>query len=271
MKSVGKLWKIGNTYTNYKDMLKNEEIDILSVCTNEDTHYEIVCEATNYNIKCIFCEKPLSNNINEARDMVKACEDNNIKLVVNCSRRWFKTTRIIRYIIREGSLGKLISITGHSYPGILYTGVHLLDNMLDIGGEGDIVYGFSTPNLEDNKFNNEDGVAGIIRFKNGAFGFIDLTSGREYQQFELEIHLEKGKILVSNLGATLHMFKWGLRKSTLTRMATYDYPFRDAILNAVVDIIECIEKDIECISNGRENLRVLETIDAFKKCSGYTC
>ena len=40
-------------------MLKNEKIDILSICTPTKTHYEIIKYALKFsNIKAIFLEKP---------------------------------------------------------------------------------------------------------------------------------------------------------------------------------------------------------------------
>ena len=51
-------------YKNYIEMLKKHNIDIISIATNNETHTEILKNIADFDIKYIFCEKPLSNNLN---------------------------------------------------------------------------------------------------------------------------------------------------------------------------------------------------------------
>ena len=59
---------IGDMITRIRNgqmrMLNNENIDILSICTHADSHEDIVIAAVKNGVKAIFCEKPISNNLN---------------------------------------------------------------------------------------------------------------------------------------------------------------------------------------------------------------
>ena len=69
---------VNNTYLDYKKMLATERPEILSICTWNSTHYEIVEEAVKNGVTAIFCEKPISDTIANAKNMVKLCQENNI-------------------------------------------------------------------------------------------------------------------------------------------------------------------------------------------------
>lgn len=263
-------WDVPSTYTDYNEMLEKEDIDILSICTNVDTHKKIVCKAANSGVKAIFCEKPIAESLDDAKEMVSTCKKNNAKLSLNCIRRWFKFTQVVKDIIEEDALGDLISITGRCYPGLFYNGVHLIDNMMDICGDINRVTGYPTPNLEDNPHNNEPGVAGIIEFKNGVFGYVDLMSRENYVLYELELYFTMGKIIVNNLGGNIFVYELIDNKMKLIRVCRDKYPFRTCIINAVSELIGCIENDTESISNGRNAIKVMEVLFEFKNSRDYT-
>ena len=48
LKKYGKKFKIKKLYSNYKEMLKNEKLDCISICTLADSHYDIIKIATKY-------------------------------------------------------------------------------------------------------------------------------------------------------------------------------------------------------------------------------
>ena len=70
-------------YYSLKDMLENEDLDIVDVTTggneNGSWHYEPTMEALAAG-RHVLCEKPLSNDIDEARDMVAYAAEQNLYL-----------------------------------------------------------------------------------------------------------------------------------------------------------------------------------------------
>ena len=58
LSNFSKKWKVSNKYTDYKEMIKNEKIDILSICSPTNTHYSILNYALKFkHIKAIFFGK----------------------------------------------------------------------------------------------------------------------------------------------------------------------------------------------------------------------
>ena len=50
-------------YNSYLNMMEHEKIDIVSICSPNSTHTKILQDLIKYNIKCVFCEKPISNSL----------------------------------------------------------------------------------------------------------------------------------------------------------------------------------------------------------------
>ena len=63
MNEATELWAkdlgIQNIYTDYQDILKDESIDAVFICSSTDTHADISIDAIKAH-KHVFCEKPIS-------------------------------------------------------------------------------------------------------------------------------------------------------------------------------------------------------------------
>ena len=74
-----KTWKINNTYLDYNQMLQSENLDMISICSDENSHYQMVLDASKSGVKLIFCEKPIAKNSAQAKEMISSCKKNNVK------------------------------------------------------------------------------------------------------------------------------------------------------------------------------------------------
>ena len=61
------------TYTDWRDLVAADDIDVVDICTPGDSHCEIALAALAAG-KHVLCEKPLANTVEEAREMVAAAE-----------------------------------------------------------------------------------------------------------------------------------------------------------------------------------------------------
>src|SRR3989344_8842335 len=68
-RSCAEKWKIPRWYTNYGEMLRKEEFDLISICTSYENHAEIIREIAKHKIKPILCEKPFTDNLSDAREI----------------------------------------------------------------------------------------------------------------------------------------------------------------------------------------------------------
>ncbi len=90
-------------YSDYSEMIKHCNLDIVSVCTPPETHCEIVCDIAPY-VKAIYCEKPIALTLEDADRMIETCYNNNVILQVNHQRRFMPVkVRFSRDIIDTGT------------------------------------------------------------------------------------------------------------------------------------------------------------------------
>lgn len=94
------------TFTNYEDMLKNTDLDAVTVATHIDTHCEITCAALEKGLH-VLCEKPMATSVEDCQKMVATAQKHDRHLVVNFNTRSGTIYREIKRIIDSGELGTL--------------------------------------------------------------------------------------------------------------------------------------------------------------------
>ncbi len=104
--------KLGvKAYYSLTDMLANEDLDMVDVCTggpeNGGWHFEPVMEALEAN-KHVLCEKPISNDIHEARQMVKLATEKNLYFGVNLNHYFTQPAAMAKQLMDEGKIGEVI-------------------------------------------------------------------------------------------------------------------------------------------------------------------
>ena len=57
--TAAETYKIPQVYTDYKEMLKNPDIDVIHICTPHYLHAEMAIDALNAG-KHVLCEKPMA-------------------------------------------------------------------------------------------------------------------------------------------------------------------------------------------------------------------
>ena len=104
-------WPGLNTYSNHRDMLAKEDLDIITVATSDHMHADLVVDAANAGVKGIFCEKPLATNLADADRMVCAAERNGAILSVDHTRRFQPLWRHVKEkIVDGGEIGSVQQI-----------------------------------------------------------------------------------------------------------------------------------------------------------------
>jgi predicted dehydrogenase len=98
-------------YYSLKDMLAHEELDVVDVSTggyeNGSWHYEPTMEALAAG-KHVLCEKPLSNDIDEARDMVRYAAERNLYLGCNLNHYFTPTAERAKQYMQDGAVGETL-------------------------------------------------------------------------------------------------------------------------------------------------------------------
>jgi UDP-N-acetylglucosamine 3-dehydrogenase len=104
-------------YTDYEELLEDESIDAVSVCTPNYLHAPISIAALNAG-KHVLCEKPMATSNDEARAMIDAASTNNKKLMIGHNQRFVSSHVKAKHLIQNGGIGKIYSFrTAFGHPG----------------------------------------------------------------------------------------------------------------------------------------------------------
>lgn len=115
-------------YTDYREMLARENLDIVSVCTWVALHPEVTIAAANARPKGILCEKPMALSMPQADAMVEACERNHVAFAINHQRRLGAAFGKARELLKSGAIGDLLRLEGWVPQGnLLDWGTHWID------------------------------------------------------------------------------------------------------------------------------------------------
>jgi predicted dehydrogenase len=183
-------WTVPATYTDFRDMLANEQLDIVSVCTPTRIRADVVEALAGSGVKGVFMEKPISQSLREADVMIAAFNGSKIKTVVNHVRTFDPYYRRIRWLIEQGTIGDLHSIFARWKEGLSFGGSHLFDLLRYlVGAEVSWVFG----RLDDGDGYFDPGGNGIISFANGVDALLDNTVGHAGPK-ELDIAGSMGRI-----------------------------------------------------------------------------
>ncbi|WP_409303826.1 Gfo/Idh/MocA family protein [Peribacillus sp. SCS-155] len=104
-------------YNDYKELLADENIDAVSVCTPNYLHAPISIDALNAG-KHVLCEKPMATSMEEAKAMIEAADKNGKQLMIGHNQRFVSSHRKAREMIKKGDIGKIYSFrTAFGHPG----------------------------------------------------------------------------------------------------------------------------------------------------------
>ncbi len=185
-KNWGTTWPNAKPYTNYKQMLAEANLDILTVGTGDNRHADMVVDGASAGVKAIMCEKPLATTMKDANRMLKACKDNGIPLSVGHTRAWDPMYHKIRDMVREGGIGPVKSIVaslGGPRAMMFRNGTHALHAVVFFAdSEPTHTIGLLEEGFDDwdeyrgdggKKPEGETAVSGIIKIANGAWAYFD--------------------------------------------------------------------------------------------------
>jgi len=103
---------IPNAYGDYRDLLKNREIESVHVLTPNKCHFSMSKECVEAG-KNVVCEKPVAMNSNESSELLKLARE---KGVVHClchNMRYYPLVKQAREMVKGGEIGNIRLIHGH--------------------------------------------------------------------------------------------------------------------------------------------------------------
>lgn len=98
--------KDAKVYVDYKKLLQDKTIDVVHVCTPNNSHSEITVNALEAG-KHVMCEKPMAKTSAQAREMVAAAKRTKKKLTIGYQNRFRPDSQHLKAICERGDLGEV--------------------------------------------------------------------------------------------------------------------------------------------------------------------
>jgi UDP-N-acetyl-2-amino-2-deoxyglucuronate dehydrogenase len=213
-------------YQDYKRMLREAGLDVVSICTPSGLHSEMTVAAAEAGVN-VLCEKPIAITVPQLDAMIAAVEKAGIKMGGIFQRRTYEVSQRVREAVQSGLLGQMT--LGDAYlkyyrspayyrsadwratwaldggGALMNQGVHGIDLLLWIMGDVESVFAKAEAKVRDIEV--EDTCAAVLTFKNGAYGVIEgTTSSNPGEPTALYLHGEKGTIILDDKGIS----KWAV-------------------------------------------------------------
>ncbi|MCM3175585.1 MULTISPECIES: Gfo/Idh/MocA family protein [Paenibacillus] len=274
----------GKAYSSYEELLANETVDAVSVCTPNYLHAPMAIAAANAG-KHVLVEKPMAVSTEEGEQMIEAAKKNNVFLMVGHNQRLMPPHVKAKEILDSGRLGKVLNFrTSFGHPGPEAWSVDgaeswffrkeeaIMGAMGDLGvhksdfiryllsDEVSEVAGFiSTLHKEGTKV--DDNATCLLRMKSGAIGTL-VASWTQYRAGDNSTVLwcENGvmkigtvdgdEVIVELTNGTVETYKVGA-------MATNEKQVPSGVIDAFV---ESIVTNTPPSISGEEGLRSLQVI-----------
>ncbi|WJH34712.1 Gfo/Idh/MocA family oxidoreductase [Paenibacillus aurantius] len=100
-------------YEDYKELLQDKSIDVVHVCTPNDSHAEISIAALESD-KHVMCEKPMAKTAADARRMLEAAKRSGKKLTIGYNNRFRNDSQHLKKVCESGDLGEIYFAKAHA-------------------------------------------------------------------------------------------------------------------------------------------------------------
>lgn len=278
-------------FKSYREMLDKmgKEIDVVSILTPSGQHAQHTIEIAKYR-KHIVVEKPMALTLQDADQMIEACDANGVRLFVVKQNRYNYPVKKLRQALEGGRFGKMVLGTvrvrwcrtqkyydqdswrgtwAHDGGVFANQASHHIDLLQWMMGDVESVFAKTSTRLVN--IETEDTGIVLLKFKNGALGVIEATTATRPKDLEgsLSILGEKGSVEIAGF-AVNEMKTWNFAEAASDDAEVVEkyrvnppnvYGFgHTEYLNRV---IECIREQRSALVDGLEGRKSLELISAI--------
>lgn len=265
-------------YTDYGEMLRDREVDVVLITTPNALHAEQAIAAARAG-KHILCDKPLAMSAADAERAVQECRKAGVRLGINFQTRhqacFAETKRLIdageigevlvvqvevssganppsgwRTDLAMAGLGSVNNIAVHAYDLLRYllsSEVAEVTAMFDVGRSRAL----------------ERLAMTLFRFQNGTMAYVNGNQKTPNFQADIDIYGTKGRIVGDNL--TRPFLEGALHVLTDKGETVTPYSNKDAYLRTVADFNDAVLHERDPGASGLDGLRNVQLTDAIAR------
>ncbi len=263
-----------NAYTDYREMLAKEHLDVVTVAVPTRMHLEATLSAIQHGAH-VLVEKPMAFSVGECQAMIDAAAAANVRLGVGHIERFNPAILELKRRLADGELGRVFQIRSRRvgpFPnriadvGVVFDlATHEL-NIMEYLISAPIDYLYAETGQEIHA-SHEDLLSGLLRFSNGAVGVLDINWLTPTKIRELSMLGERGMFHVNYLTQELYSYEnnyangWegmvALMGVSEGRITKYEIRKREPLVEELEDFISAVSAGREAGVSGREGLRAV--------------
>ena len=279
-------------YTDYKQMIAENQIELIGIATESGSHAEIALYCIDHGINLII-EKPIAMSMEDADEIVRRSEEKGVKVAACHQNRFNVAVQELRKAVETGRFGKLSHGSvhvrwnrnegyyaqapwrgkwAHDGGALMNQCIHGIDLLRwMMGGEAEEVYGVTRQRFHDYLEAEDIGMA-VVKFKNGAVATIEGTTNVYPQNLEETLYLfgEKGTVKIGGK-STNNIDVWDFADETeadhqnkgLKEQTSNVYG--NGHLSMYADVTDAIKNDRAPYVDARAGRNALEMVLAIYK------
>ena len=199
-------------YTNYREMLKKEDIDLVALATPTGAHYDHVKDILACRPVHVLLEKPMVLRVAHGLEINAFAKEKGVRIFPVYQNRFNKAVQRVKTAMDSGELGDVVLGTVRvrwcrpqryydlaSWRGTfsmdggahVNQGIHYIDILRYLAGEIEEVH--SAFAQLGAKLEAEDTGVSIVRFRNGGLGQIEITMAARPDDFEASVSVVGSK------------------------------------------------------------------------------
>jgi len=281
---------IPKAFTDYRELLKLDEVDVVSIGVPNYLHARITVDAAEAG-KHVIIEKPLCMNLREADEMISACRKAGVKLMYAEELCFAPKYVRAKELIDEGAIGKLYLVkqaekhfgphsawfwdVNKSGGGVLMDmGCHAFQFFRWICNNAPVksVYCHLSNYVHKDLTKGDDNSIAIVEFEGGVIGIAEDSWARRGGMDDVaEFYGSEGVIYADLLkGSSLLVYSergygYAVEKAPTTKgwsFAMFEEIWNYGFPQEMAHFIECIKEDKKPLVTGEDGKIVLEIIFA---------
>lgn len=259
-------WGLAAHYRDCSAMLAEQQPELVSVCTPDETHYEIlrqVLEAPG--VRGVLTEKPLALSVDQADELARMADERGVTLAVNYIRRYASSHRKLKDFLDSGAIGEVQTVGGYYTKGTLHNGTHWFDLARFLVGEIRRVWGRDV--LHES--GDDPTLDAFIEFDGGAAAHLQACRSTAYTVFEMDLIGTRGRVQLLDSG---HVFQTFLvadspRYSGYRGLVPVDGiagGLEDVLLHAVEDLVRSVDQGTQPLCSAADGIAALKVAIAAR-------
>lgn len=260
-------------YENFDEIAGNNDIDIIYIVLPNSMHKEFTIRAARAG-KHVICEKPMAMNAEECRKMIKACNDNNVKLSIGYRLHFEPYTQEMMRLGQEKVFGDVLHIScGAGFRNTNFNhwkwkkemgggammdmGVYPLQGARYVTGEEPVSVSAQSFVTRPGKFEGVDEATTFqLQFPGGTVA--DLSTGFHASFNYLHAFAKEGRFELQPFSS------YGGIKGRTSR-GVLEFPNINQQAAQMDEVAECILEDSPLRVTGEEGLKDMIVVDAIHK------